>query len=74
MVYTIKIEDTNPKAKRFIDLLKILKEDFNFIEIIADEDLDIIEENIDKELLRRYNLFVGDPNGKDWEVLRKELI
>jgi hypothetical protein len=72
MVYTIKIEDKTPKAKSIINFLKFLKEDYDFIEI-NDEDSNSLEANIDKELTRRYQMFVEDSTGKDWEVLKKEL-
>ena len=73
MVYTIKIEDKTQKAKSIINLLKVLKDDYDFIEMIEDEDFDAIESNIDKELLRRYKMFNDNPTGKDWEVFREEL-
>ena len=40
----------------------------------ADDDLSSVASNTDKELTRRYNLFLEDSNGKDWEVFKKELI
>jgi hypothetical protein len=74
MTYTIKIEESSPKAKSFISFLKVLKEDYDFIEIEEDVDFSLIETNIDEELSRRYNLFIDDSTGKDWEFLKKELM
>jgi hypothetical protein len=74
MIYTIKIDDSTPKAENFINFLKFLKKDFSFIEIEYDESLKSIEANIDVELSRRFKLFDEDSSGKDWEILRKELI
>ena len=39
-----------------------------------DDDISTIETNTDKELTRRYNLFLEDSTGKDWEAFKKELI
>ena len=38
------------------------------------DEFNSIESNIDNELTRRYNLFLEDSTGKDWEVFKKELI
>lgn len=74
MIYTIKIDDSTPKAENFVNFLKFLKKDFDFMEIEYDESLKTIEANIDDELTRRYKLFNEDSSGKDWDILRKELI
>ena len=39
MIYTIKIDDSTPKAENFVNFLKFLKKDFSFMEIEYDESL-----------------------------------
>jgi hypothetical protein len=63
-----------PKAMNFENFLKFLKKDFDFIEIEYDDSLKSIEANIDIELSRRFKLFNEYSTGKDWEILRNELI
>jgi hypothetical protein len=73
MTYTIRIQDKSVKAKSIINMLKALKEDYDFIEIQSDNknksDIDL-----DKELDKRYKAFQKNKNGKVWSDLKKELI
>jgi len=71
MVYTIKIRDKSSKARSIINMLKALQEDFDFIEI-SEEKEDQAEENIMKELETRYNSFLKEKNGKEWNILLNE--
>lgn len=71
MVYTIKIKDKSAKARSIIDMLKALQEDYDFIEISEEEEN--LEDTIMKELELRYNAFLGNSEGKEWNVLLKEL-
>ena len=71
MTYIIKIQDKSSKAKSIINMLKALKEDYDFIEIKKDNvNSDIV---LDKELETRYKSFQKDNKGKDWEDLKSEL-
>ena len=70
MTYTIKIKDNSPKAKSIINMLKALKEDYDFIEIEEESKKEL---DLERELDKRYKSFQKDTNGKDWEVLKDEL-
>ena len=72
MVYTVKIKGNSKKARTIINLLKALKEDYNFIEI-TDNHSDIYSDELDEKLETRYKNFLNDPAGKNWELLKKEL-
>ena len=73
MTYTIRIQDKSTKAKSIINMLKALREDYDFIEIQNDikNESDI---DLEKELDKRYKAFLKNKNGKDWSDLKKELI
>jgi hypothetical protein len=71
MTYTIKIQDKSLKAKSIINMLKALKDDYDFIDIQKD-DSQIFSFNQDKELNKRYKSFQKSPKGKDWLDLKKE--
>jgi len=68
MIYTIQIKDNSKKAKSIINMLKALKDDYNFIEISEN-----INSKLDAELEKRYKLFLENSEGKDWNTLKKEL-
>jgi len=68
MIYTIQIKDNSKKAKSIINMLKALKDDYNFIEISEN-----INSKLDAELEKRYKLFLKDSEGKDWINLKQEL-
>jgi len=72
MTYTIKIQDRSTKAKSIINMLKALKDDYDFIEIKKDNNK--VEFDLDKELDKRYKSFQKNKNGKDWAILKKELM
>jgi hypothetical protein len=71
MFYTIKIKDKSSKAKSIINLLKALQEDYDFIEI--SEEKENQDDKIMNELEVRYNAYIGNPEGKEWSILMKEL-
>jgi len=73
MTYTIKIHDKTKKAKSIINMLKALNEDYNFIQISQDKQIKS-DPKLEKELEIRYKLFQKNPNGKDWNILKKELL
>lgn len=70
MTYTITIQDNSQKAKSIINMLKALKEDYDFIDISKHNTTSL---NIDKELDKRYKSFTKNKEGKDWADLKKEL-
>lgn len=73
MIYTIKIQDKTKKAKSLINMLKALKEDYDFIEIT--EDFKTLKgKDLENELDRRFEVFSVNDEGKDWEILKKELL
>jgi len=73
MKFTFSIDDTDPKARSIINLLKELNKDYNFIrvseEVLFDEDSSIVKE----ELLYRQNKTLEVQEGKSWNYLKKEL-
>lgn len=71
MVYTIKIKDKSNKARSIINMLRALQEDYDFIEII-EENENQNDDEIMKELEIRYTSFLGSSEGKDWNILLKE--
>ncbi len=56
MIYTIQIKDKTKKAKNIINLLKVLKKDYNFIEI-SENINNNLENKIVNEIEERYKLF-----------------
>ena len=72
MTYTIKIQDKSLKAKSIINMLKALKDDYDFIEIQKDSNK-VSDSNLDKELDKRYKSFQKKQKCKDWIDLKKEL-
>ena len=72
MVYTIKIKDKSIKARSIINMLKALQEDYDFIEISEEVEIQNDQEVI-KELEIRYNNFLKNNTGKEWSTLLKEL-
>jgi len=71
MVYTIKIKDKSVKARSIINMLKALQEDYDFIEISEEQD-NQDDDKILKELEIRYNAYLANSEGKDWNILLKK--
>ena len=59
MIYTIQIKDNSKKAKSIINMLKALKDDYNFIEISEN-----INSKLDAELENVTNCFQKIQKGK----------
>ena len=72
MIYTIKIKDKTKKARSIINMLKAFREDYDFIEIVENTDVDIPEEQL-RELEDRYESYQKNKAGKEWSVLKDEL-
>lgn len=73
MTYTITIQDKSNKAKSIINMLKALKDDYDFIEI-KNDNKDKSDKDLEKELDKRYKAFQKNKNGKVWSDLKRELI
>ncbi len=73
MTYTITIQDKSTKAKSIINMLKALKDDYDFIEI-KNDNKDKSDKDLEKELDKRYKAFQKNKNGKVWSDLKRELI
>lgn len=72
MSYTVKIDTNNPKAKRIINMLKELSEDYSFIQIHEDEPE--LSDDMVKELEARYQYAIKNPKeGKSWEEVESNL-
>ncbi len=72
MNFTIKNDDSNPKAKSKINLLRELAKDYSFLSIEEDVGL---SENIVQELESRYQYVIENPeDGKSWEEVKKNLL
>ena len=73
MNYTIKINDSNPKAKSIIRMLKELSKDYSFLTI--SENLDEVQENILQELDTRYEYMKNHPDEwKTWEEVKNNIL
>ena len=54
-------------------MLKALKEDYDFIEIYESTGTDVPKDQVE-ELDSRYESFLKNKSGKEWEELKKELV
>jgi hypothetical protein len=72
MVYTIRIKDKTSKAKSIINMLKALQEDYDFIEISEEKEIQD-DDDIMKELETRLHLYSYTNSGKEWNILLNEL-
>jgi hypothetical protein len=71
MSVTIKIDNTSIKAASIINMLKALAEDYDFMQIIDDNDLPILTE---EEYQKRYNYTLKNmEEGQSWDEIKKEL-
>lgn len=73
MKYTFTINDNSSKAKSIINMLKELKNDYDFIESHDEPIYDESHPLIKQELLFRQQQTLLDKKGKSWEQLQKEL-
>ncbi len=74
MLYTIKINDSSTKAQSIINLLKTFAKDYDFLQIYKGSEYEITEE-MKKELDRRYEYFLQNPDeGKSWDEVRRNLL
>ncbi len=73
MRYTFSIEDNSQKARSIINLLRELKDDYDFIQFSDETIFDYSNSDIADELLFRQNQTLKTKQGKSWEQLQKEL-
>jgi len=73
MEYLVKIKDNSIQAKNIINLLKSLAEDYDFLEIINNEENDFaISREQEEELKRRLAYSIANPNdGISWKEMEK---
>ena len=72
MDYTIRISDTSPKARSIINMLKELSQDYLFLTVSEDSD---VQKNILQELDARYEYMLEHPeDGESWEKVKKDLL
>ena len=73
MSYTIKIDSNSKKAKSIINMFKELAQDYPFLTI--SEDSDVQEENILQELDARYEYMLEHPDDwKTWEEVKNNIL
>lgn len=73
MNFVVKINDSTPKAKSIIKMLKELAKDYSFLEISSEKDA--LSENVIQELEARYNHVVYNfEEGKSWEEVKASLL
>ena len=71
--FTFTIEDSDPKAKSLINLLKELNKDYDFIHISDEVFFDEDNTEIKDELLYRQQKTLQVKEGKGWNYLKREL-
>ncbi len=73
MSYTIKIDSNSKKAKSIINMFKELAQDYPFLTI--SEDSDVQEENILQELDERYEYMLEHQDDwKTWEEVKNNIL
>jgi hypothetical protein len=73
MNFTVKINDSNSKAKSIISMLKELAKDYSFLTIT--EEGNEISENILHELDSRHAYMIKHPeDGESWEKVKQDIL
>ncbi len=73
MNYTIKITDTSKKAKKLVNMLKELADDYPFLSVYEDETG--LSEVMEQELDERYKYAIKNPEtGKSWSEVKNNLL
>jgi hypothetical protein len=73
MNFTVKIDDSEMKAKSIINMLKELAKDYSFLTITKD-DMEL-SENIVQELDARLEYMKNHPeDGESWEKVKKDIL
>jgi len=75
MVYTITVEDTTEQAMSFINFIKTLAHDYNFLRIEPIQETNILSKEQEIELDRRFEYVLQNPTeGKSWEEVECMLL
>ena len=76
MTYTIKINETNPKAISIINMLKMLAIDYDFMQIFETQDnLDFMTKIQKQEFEKRYNYTIQHMDeGKTWDEIEQKML
>ena len=73
MNFIIKINDSTPKAKSIVRMLKELAKDYSFLEVSSENNE--LSENVLEELEARYNYVLENvEEGKSWEEVKSSLL
>jgi hypothetical protein len=73
MNFTVKIDDSEIKAKSIINMLKELAKDYSFLTIT--EDNSNLSDNIVQELDARLEYTMNHPeDGESWEKVKKDIL
>lgn len=73
MNFIIKINDSTPKAKSIVRMLKELTKDYSFLEVSSENNE--LSENVLEELEARYNYVLENvEEGKSWEEVKSSLL
>ncbi len=75
MNYTIKIQGKNEKALSIINMFKLLALDYDFLQIIEeDENLDFMTKEQKEEFEKRYEYTINNMDeGKTWDEIEAKL-
>ena len=73
MKYTFTIDDSSQKAHSIINMLRELKDDYDFIQFSDEILFDESNQEIKEELLFRQQQTFKKKQGKNWEQLQNEL-
>lgn len=72
MSFIVKIENTGGKAESIINMLKNLASDYEFLEVLDENELPMISED---EFWKKYEYTIENiEKGKSWDEVRKELL
>lgn len=72
MSYTIRIDSKTRKAKSIVNMLKELAEDYPFLTVTEDSD---VQKNIIQELDARHEYMLEHPeDGESWEKVKNDLL
>ena len=74
MVYTVTIDDSTEQASSFINFVKTLAHDYNFLHI-EEDDTHLLTHAQELELNRRFEYVVQNPEkGKSWEEIENNIL
>lgn len=76
MSFTVKINENKPKAVNIVNMLKMLALDYDFVQVVEENDnLDFMTKEQREEFERRYEYTVNNmEEGKSWEEIEKKYL